>query len=86
MLMSRDGPALAPGTRSYSRSWIRDGAMISEGLLRMGVTPLALGVADPAVLGAQAGRWGSYYEHRPLVLAGRLDVALQVLARRGVKA
>lgn len=38
MLMSRDGPALAPGTRSYSRSWIRDGAMISEGLLRMGVT------------------------------------------------
>lgn len=55
-------------------------------MLRMGVTPLALGVADPAVLGAQAGRWGSYYEHRPLVLAGRLDLALQVLARRGAEA
>jgi hypothetical protein len=38
MLMSRDGPALAPGTRSYARSWIRDGAMISEGLLRAGLS------------------------------------------------
>lgn len=36
MLISRIGPRLQPGTRSYSRSWIRDGAMISEGLLRMG--------------------------------------------------
>ncbi len=36
MLISRDGPILRPGTRSYDRSWIRDGAMISEALLRMG--------------------------------------------------
>ncbi len=36
MLMSRAGPMLRPGTRSYDRSWIRDGAMISEGLLRLG--------------------------------------------------
>jgi len=36
MLVSRIGPRLQPGTRSYNRSWIRDGAMISEGLLRMG--------------------------------------------------
>ena len=36
MLISRVGPRLQPGTRSYARSWIRDGAMISEGLLRMG--------------------------------------------------
>ncbi|MDN5782038.1 MAG: discoidin domain-containing protein, partial [Luteimonas sp.] len=38
MLISRIGPRLQPGTRSYARSWIRDGAMISEGLLRMGQT------------------------------------------------
>jgi hypothetical protein len=38
MLISRIGPRLQPGTRSYARSWIRDGAMISEGLLRMGRT------------------------------------------------
>ncbi|WP_282274540.1 discoidin domain-containing protein [Stenotrophomonas sp. PS02297] len=36
MLISRVGPSLQPGTRSYARSWIRDGAMISEGLLRLG--------------------------------------------------
>ena len=30
----------------------------------------------------QAAQWGSYYDHRPLVLAGRLDAALQMLARR----
>ena len=36
MLISRDGPALQPGTRSYERSWIRDGAMMSAALLRLG--------------------------------------------------
>ena len=36
ILMSRDGPALRPGTRSYARSWIRDGAMMVAGLVRMG--------------------------------------------------
>jgi hypothetical protein len=41
MLISRVGPRLQPGTRSYARAWIRDGAMISEGLLRMGQTEVA---------------------------------------------
>ncbi|WLI91635.1 discoidin domain-containing protein [Massilia sp. R2A-15] len=36
MLMTRDGPMLRPGTRSYARSWIRDGAMMSEAMLRFG--------------------------------------------------
>ena len=36
ILMSRDGAMLQPGTRSYSRSWIRDGAMMVAGLLRLG--------------------------------------------------
>jgi hypothetical protein len=36
ILMTRDGPMLRPGTRSYARSWIRDGAMMSESLLRLG--------------------------------------------------
>jgi len=54
--------------------------------VRMGVAPLALDVADPAVLGDDAAQWGSYYDHRPLVLAGRLDTALQTLARRSAGA
>jgi hypothetical protein len=36
ILMTRSGPALMPGARSYARSWIRDGAMMSEALLRLG--------------------------------------------------
>ncbi|NHZ90028.1 coagulation factor 5/8 type domain-containing protein [Massilia sp. CCM 8733] len=36
ILMTRDGAALMPGTRSYARSWIRDGAMMSEAMLRLG--------------------------------------------------
>ncbi|HSE12747.1 MAG TPA: discoidin domain-containing protein [Rudaea sp.] len=38
ILITRDGAALRPGTRSYARSWIRDGAMIADGLLRLGAT------------------------------------------------
>ncbi len=41
LLMTRDGAALQPGTRSYLRSWIRDGAMMSEALLRMGQPDIA---------------------------------------------
>src|SRR4029453_811816 len=36
VLMLRDGAILRPGTRAYARSWIRDGAMMSESLLRLG--------------------------------------------------
>jgi hypothetical protein len=38
ILISRDGANLRPGTRSYARSWIRDGAMMSDALLRLGET------------------------------------------------
>lgn len=41
ILLSRDGPALRPGTRAYARSWIRDGTMIAESLLRLGHPSLA---------------------------------------------
>ncbi len=41
ILMTRDGPVLRPGTRSYGRSWIRDGAMISELLVRLGHANIA---------------------------------------------
>lgn len=46
ILTSRDGPMLKPGTRSYDRAWIRDGAMMSEALLRMGRADVARGFAD----------------------------------------
>jgi hypothetical protein len=46
VLMSRDGAALKPGTRSYDRSWIRDGAMMSDTLLRLGLVAPARAFAD----------------------------------------
>jgi hypothetical protein len=46
ILISRDGPALRPGTRSYARSWIRDGAMMSDALLRLGHADVARAYFD----------------------------------------
>ena len=46
VLISRDGPMLKPGTRSYDRSWIRDGTMMSEAALRMGRADVARAFAD----------------------------------------
>jgi F5/8 type C domain-containing protein len=36
ILVNRDGAAIQPGSRSYERSWIRDGALTSAALLRLG--------------------------------------------------
>ena len=41
LLITRDGPILRPGTRAYARSWIRDGAMIGDALLRLGQAQVA---------------------------------------------
>jgi len=38
ILINRDGPALHPGPRRYSRSWIRDGVIMGAALLRLGRT------------------------------------------------
>ena len=38
ILINRDGPAIQPGSRSYERSWIRDGSLTSAALLRLGGT------------------------------------------------
>jgi len=38
ILINKDGPFIKPGSRNYAHSWIRDGAMTSVTLLRMGLT------------------------------------------------
>lgn len=48
---------------------------------RMGLPPLALAVADPARLGEAARDWGRYYDTRPIVVAGRIRLALEKMAR-----
>ncbi len=37
IFINRDGPMIQPGSRSYERSWIRDGSLTSTALLEMGV-------------------------------------------------
>ncbi|HYW12794.1 MAG TPA: discoidin domain-containing protein, partial [Longimicrobium sp.] len=36
ILINQDGPSIQPGSRSYDRSWIRDGSLTSAALLRLG--------------------------------------------------
>jgi hypothetical protein len=46
ILMSRDGAALRPGTRSYGRTWVRDGAMMVAALLALGESDVAREFVD----------------------------------------
>ena len=46
VLINARGPAIQPGTRSYRRSWIRDGALTSSALMRMGHADDARGFLD----------------------------------------
>jgi len=44
--VTRDGSAVQPGARSYERSWIRDGALSSSAMLRVGEPAVAKEFAD----------------------------------------
>ena len=48
--------------------------------LRLGITPLAVGAADPRALGDDRVHWGRYFEHQPVVVAGHLALAIGSLA------
>ena len=50
---------------------------------RLGLPPLALAPADPDRLSADAADWGSYYDSRPIVVAGRIALALEMVKRHG---
>lgn len=38
ILINRDGPSIQPGSRSYERSWIRDGSLTSAAMLAFGLS------------------------------------------------
>lgn len=56
-------------------------AELRQLFVRIGIAPLTLGAADPAVLGTEATAWGSYYDHAPVVLAGHLPRAMRHITR-----
>jgi hypothetical protein len=49
---------------------------------KLGVPPLALAPANPGRLGDGASAWGSYYDNEPIVVAGRIRLALDKVACR----
>jgi hypothetical protein len=66
--------ALAPYLINAGFSWVAfTGAdTVVRVLRRLRLLPIALCVADSSRLGAARAAWGSYYEHDPVVMAGRL--------------
>jgi len=48
---------------------------------RIGLPLLALRQADPACLRDQAGQWGDYYDQEPVVVAGRIRLALERMGK-----
>jgi len=50
-------------------------------LAHLGMRPLALARADPALLGDEAAHWGCYYDHEPVVVAGDLLRSMPVIDR-----
>ncbi len=52
-------------------------------LRRLGLPPLALAPADPERLGTDARLWGTYYATHPVVVAGRIRLALEKAKPRG---
>lgn len=59
-------------------------AMLLNSFQRLALSPVDLGSADPARLGAQQAEWGSYYATRPRVMAGYIPEGLAQLHQRGV--
>jgi hypothetical protein len=49
---------------------------------RLGLPLLALAKAHPSRLGDEALAWGSYYDSEPIVVAGRIRLAFDVLGRQ----
>lgn len=75
--------ALVPHLLAAGFTWVAfTGAdTIVRVLRRLKLLPLALCAADSDKLGAGRGAWGRYYEHNPVVMAGRLSDGLQILER-----
>jgi hypothetical protein len=75
--------AMAPALERMGFEWVvfTATAELLGIFQKLGLMPMALATADPARLGEQAQAWGSYYRHRPIVVAGRIRQALREDAR-----
>jgi len=59
------------------------GPMLCNAFSRMGMDLIELGDADPAQLQTDdLSSWGSYYDQKPKVMAGRVECGYQILQQR----
>jgi hypothetical protein len=67
--------ALVPHLLAAGFTWVVfTGADTVMNVFRyLGLAPRALCPADPLLLGDARHEWGSYYDHRPHVMAGRIE-------------
>ena len=78
--------ALVPVLISEGFSWVvfTGADTVRNVFRRLDLRPIALCIANRSVLGERQHDWGSYYEHNPVVMAGRLaDGATALAADRG---
>ena len=59
-------------------------ATLINSFRRLGLEPLRLCEADPQHLGEQRHDWGQYYEQRPQVFAGNIQLGYRQLCEQGV--
>ncbi len=53
---------------------------VHNAFVKMGIPLYELGFADPARLGGEAAHWGTYYDHKPRVVAGNVEAAYDYIA------
>lgn len=58
-------------------------ATLLNSFQRLGLTPIALGEADPTRMGEELVDWGRYYDSRPWVMAGDIHGGHQRLLQMG---
>ena len=59
ILINRDNAGIQPGSRSYERSWIRDGSLTSSALLKSGIMPEVRDFTDWYAVSSVRERQGS---------------------------
>lgn len=66
--------ALGPALIEQGFSWVvfTGADTVRNVFRRLNLRPMALCIANKSMLGGRQHEWGSYYDHNPVVMAGRL--------------
>lgn len=75
--------ALVPALMAEGFSWVvfTGADTVRNVFRRLDLNPIALCIANKGVLGDAQHEWGTYYDHNPIVMAGRLADGLAAIGR-----